>query len=54
MTRADSPPDHVHGGSARLEEVGGVLDGRDVAEDALPDVLWSGNKKKTNKQHNSK
>lgn len=36
-------PDYVHGGGAGLEEVGGVLDGRDVAEDALPDVLWSKN-----------
>lgn len=34
-------PDHVHGGGSGLEEVGGVLDGRDVAQDALPDVLLS-------------
>lgn len=34
-------PDHIHGGGSRLEEVSGVLNSWDVAEDALPDVLWS-------------
>lgn len=34
-----SSPDHVHGSSPRLEEVGGVLDAADIAQDALPHRL---------------
>lgn len=33
-------PNNIHGGGSALEEVCGVLNGRDIAEDALPDVLW--------------
>lgn len=32
-------PDHVHGSSPRLKEVGGVLDAAHVAQDALPHRL---------------
>lgn len=36
---APASPDHIHGGGSSLEEVCGVLNGWDVAQDTFPDVL---------------
>lgn len=35
----NSSPHHIHGSGSRFEEVCGVLNGWDIAQDTFPDVL---------------